>query len=175
MIAQIKDLLRVKKGGTVKSFYSFLLVANGLSIALLIGFCAVISAKAAWKGMPVAALAVSGVKAAVFLLNILLLRGRTPLILALAGIGIDIALIVLFLSIAMKAKMKAPSAVAAVTVLFSLVLMLPNGLMRTELGRYAYRFLSIFNFGSFLIPIGYAIALILALALKDETGSKAQG
>jgi hypothetical protein len=132
-----------KKGGTVKSFYSFLLVANGLSIALLIGFCAVISAKAAWKGMPVAALAVSGVKAAVFLLNILLLRGRTPLILALAGIGIDIALIVLFLSIAMKAKMKAPSAVAAVTVLFSLVLMLPNGLMRTELGRYAYRFLSI--------------------------------
>jgi hypothetical protein len=159
----------------MKMFYSLFFIANCLSIALLVGFCAVISAKAAWKGLPVAALAVSGVKAAVFLLNVFLLRGRAPLIIALANIGIDIALIILFLSIAMKAKAKAPSAVAAVTVLLSLVLMLPNGLMRTELGRYAYRFLSIFNFGSFIIPIGFAIALVLALVMKDDSAAKTQG
>ena len=159
----------------MRMLYPLFFIANCLSIALLVGFCAVISAKAAWKGMPVAALAVSGVKALVFLLNYFLLRGRAPMIIALANIGIDIALIVLFLSIAMKAKAKAPSAVAAVTVLLSLVLMLPNALMRTDFGREAYRFLSVFSFGSFIIPIGFAIALILALVMNDESASKTQG
>jgi hypothetical protein len=156
----------------MRTLYPLFFIANCLSVALLVAFCAVISAKASWKGMPVAALAVSGLKAAVFLMNYFLLRGRAPLIINLATIGIDIALIVLFLSIAMKAKAKAPSAVAAVSVLLSLVLMLPNALTRTEFGRYAYRILGFLNFGYFIIPVGFALALVLALVMKDESASE---
>jgi len=166
--------------------FIFTILSDVAAIVLLAVLSAVLAAKAGWKGMPVAALAISCVKALILAINLIMTFGvrnfREPPVAKLAygvlslvnalSFLASLALVGIYFSLSAKAKAKAPYVLGGVGSALGVLAALPSMLSWTPIGRALIGIYPYVPYLKYPLAVILIVALVLALSMKAEDAAK---